>query len=561
MTEPRPARSRHARGAAQRAAGDRRRYGTALQRTSYNMMIYEVQDFCCALLDAKGRLIAQNVGGVSHFVSDLGVVIRDGLAALRPDGFKPGDVIITNHQRVAGQHLNNICIYTPCFVAGRLEGFATVRAHWVDVGGLSTGFSAASMVVDPWMEGLQLDQIKIHEARRPRREGPAHHPRQHPLPEVVDGRPALADRGLPAWRSKRLAELFHRYGAGTLHAAVERIFDETRDEVPQRGRQHSRRRLRGGVVPRSGRAPTRATSCRSRWRSIVSGEEMTIDLTGCSMQRKSALNGRTLAGAYIAYKGLTAPLEPVNEGSFRALKVEIQEGNFMMARFPAVMASWSRMLPTVVDTIVKALAPAMPDKIPAAHLGTLGGSMTFFGTDPKSGRDFILQTIEGGGWGGRPWEDGMAATVSVCQGDVRNAPIETVELKTPVRVIRRALRANSGGAGKFRGGFGQVTRDAQSGRGPLECVERGPAAVPAVGAGGRQGRRGVDQPDAIAGRERAEAGRPRARAVAARHHGARRDRRRRRMGLAARARCGAGRGRRAGRAASRWRRRWRTMAS
>ena len=81
-----------------------------LQRTSYNMMIYEVQDFCCALLDAQGRLICQNVGGVSHFVADLGVVIRDGLARYGEDGFRPGDVIITNHQRVAGQHLNTVCV-------------------------------------------------------------------------------------------------------------------------------------------------------------------------------------------------------------------------------------------------------------------------------------------------------------------------------------------------------------------------------------------------------------------------------------------------------------------
>jgi N-methylhydantoinase B len=115
------------------------------------------------------------------------------------------------------------------------------------------------------------------------------------------------------------------------------------------------------------------------------------------------------------------------------------------------------MLPTVVDTIVRALAPALPDRVPAAHLGTLGGSMTFFGVDPRNGHDFILQTIEGGGWGGRPWEDGMSATVSVCQGDVRNAPIETIELKTPVRVIRRELRPGSGGVGKYRGGLGQIT--------------------------------------------------------------------------------------------------------
>src|SRR5437016_7111322 len=84
-----------------------------LQRTSYNMMIYEVRDYCCGLLDTSGRLLAQNVGGVSHFVADLGVVIRDGVARYggidgTKAGFRPGDVIITNHQRVGGQHLNNI---------------------------------------------------------------------------------------------------------------------------------------------------------------------------------------------------------------------------------------------------------------------------------------------------------------------------------------------------------------------------------------------------------------------------------------------------------------------
>src|SRR5262245_36271374 len=78
-----------------------------LQRTSYNMMIYEVRDFCTALIDTEGQLISQNVGGVSHFVADLGVIIVDGMKRYGREGFAPGDVIITNHQAVAGQHLNN----------------------------------------------------------------------------------------------------------------------------------------------------------------------------------------------------------------------------------------------------------------------------------------------------------------------------------------------------------------------------------------------------------------------------------------------------------------------
>ena len=457
-----------------------------LQRTSYNMMIYEVQDFCCALLDARGRLVCQNVGGVSHFVADLGVVIKDGLRKFGADGFRPGDVVITNHQRVAGQHLNNVCVYTPCFVDGVLEGFATVRAHWVDVGGLSTGFSAASMVVDPWMEGLQLDQIKIYEA------GVA----DDKALQIIRDNIRFPDAAMGDLRSqvaacrmaeRRLADIIKRYGAQTVHVAVERIFSDSErkcrrivSEIPD-GVYEAESFLDPDGADKTDTVPVRV-------KVIVSGDDMTIDLTGCSMQRNSGLNGRTLAGAYIAYKGLTAPLEAVNEGSFHALKVEIQEGNFMMARFPAVMAGWSRMLPTVVDTILRALAPALPNRIPAAHLGTLGGSMTFFGHDPKTDRDFILQTIEGGGWGGRPWEDGVSATVSVCQGDVRNAPIETVELKTPVLVRQRALREGSGGAGKYRGGLGQITEMTSLCEGRWSASNAGRRQCPPWGlAGGKAG--------------------------------------------------------------------------
>lgn len=147
-------------------------------------------------------------------------------------------------------------------------------------------------------------------------------------------------------------------------------------------------------------------------------------------------------------------MAPVNEGSFRALKVVIPEGNIMMARFPAPMAGWSAIVPTVVDTIVAALAKAMPDEAPAGHHGLLGGAVVFFGMHPQTGRRFVVQSLEGGGWGGRPAEDGESGTVSVCQGDVRNGSIEGIELKCPVLVESRALRPDSCGAGRHRGGLG-----------------------------------------------------------------------------------------------------------
>jgi N-methylhydantoinase B len=179
----------------------------------------------------------------------------------------------------------------------------------------------------------------------------------------------------------------------------------------------------------------------------------------------------------------------VNEGSFRALNVAIQEGNLMMARFPATMAAWSLPVPTVVDTVLRALAPALPNRIPAAHSGQLGGGVIFFGTNPETGRRFVLQSIEGAGWGGRPWGNGASASVSVCQGDVRNAPIENVELKCPVRVEGRALRADSGGAGQHRGGLGVDTTITNLVEGTWGISNTGRRGCPPWGLwGGRPGK-------------------------------------------------------------------------
>jgi N-methylhydantoinase B len=443
-----------------------------LQRTSYNMMIYEVRDFCTALVNTDGELISQNVGGVSHFVADLGIIITDGIKRYGKDGFAPGDVIITNHQAVAGQHLNNIVIYMPYFQNGELLLFAMVRAHWIDVGGMSTGFGAGPGVADPWMEGLQLDQLKIYEAGK--LDGTLYRLLKDnirfPESSLGDMKSQMAACRLAL---RRMDELFQKYGKDTILDAIALIFDET-----ERKCRNVVQKLADGVyeadsfidddgVKRGERVPIRA-------RVTIERGGMIIDLSGCSAERKAAINSRTYAGARVAYKALTGPLDPVNEGSFRALKVVIPEGNIMMARYPAPMSGWSVIVPTVVDTIIKALAPAMPDRVPAGHHGLLGGAVVFFGVHPKTKARFVVQSIEGGGWGGRPSEDGESGTVSVCQGDVRNGSIEGIELKCPVLVESRALRTDSGGAGKHRGGLGidMQVRNLVEGRWNFEHTRR-----------------------------------------------------------------------------------------
>ena len=460
-----------------------------LQRTSYNMMIYEVRDFCTAMVNVEGELISQNVGGVSHFVADLGVIITDGVKRYGRDGFKPGDVIITNHQAVAGQHLNNVVIYVPYFFEGELLLFSMVRAHWIDIGGTSTGFGAGPDVADPWLEGLQLDQMKIHEAGTV----------NETLYRVIKDNIRFPESSLGDMNSqiaacrlgvRRMDELFAKYGKGTILAAIGKIFDET--EIKCRNVVS---RLADGVYEAEsffdddGVTPDEPVRIHARV-SVAAGG-MTIDLSGCSGERKAGINSRTLAGARVAYKALTGPLDPVNEGSFRALQVVIPEGNIMMARYPAPMAGWSIIVPTVVETIITSLASAMPDKIPAAHHGLLGGAVVFFGVNPVTQRRFVVQSLEGGGWGGRPYEDGESGTVSVCQGDVRNGSIEGIEMKCPVLVEERSLRRDSGGPGKYRGGLAidMRVRNFVEGRWNFERARR--RGCPAWGLwGGKPGETG-----------------------------------------------------------------------
>ena len=457
-----------------------------LQRTSYNMMIYEVGDYCCSLMDTQGNLLSQNTGGVSHFVSDLGVVIEDGVKKIGIDNFHPGDVIITNHQAVGGQHLNNVCIYVPFFFQDELIGFPIIRAHWVDVGGMSTGFGAQANVFDPWMEGLQLDQLKIYEAGEPKKE----------LIQVISDNIRFPDAAMGDLRAqiaacqlglRRLDELFSKYGKEVIFACIKQIFADSEaicrnvvEGIPD-GTYEAESFIDDDNYEKNVPVPIKV-------RVIVSGSDMTIDLSDSSPQVKGPINSRTLAGPRVAYKALTVPMDPVNEGSFAALKVKIPEGNLMMAKYPAPMPGWSTPIPTVVDTILKALALAIPDKIPAAHLGVLGGTVVFFGYDPVKKKNFIVQSIEGGGWGGRPFEDGESASVSICQGDVRNAPIENIELKCPVVIEERALRIDSGGAGKFRGGLGLDTQVRNLVEGRWNLLQTGRRKCPPWGlAGGKQG--------------------------------------------------------------------------
>ena len=425
---------------------------TALCKSAYNMMIYEVRDFCCGLLDRQARMISQNKGGLPIFLADLGIAVKDGIERHGLTGFVPGDILIMNHGAVCGQHLNNVVIYAPCFHDGEVLGFAASRAHWVDIGGMRQGFGSVE-TTEIYQEGLQFRSLKIFEAGK----------RNGTIWQMINDNLRFPEAALGDLRAqvaccllgaRRLSELMKRYGRPAVEDSITAIWDATDQEVRDfvasipDGTYEAE-----SFLDNDGRRLD--VLLRIKVKVIVAGDRMTIDFSEINDQVPGPTNSGYsggLAAARVAFKNLTTPHGPVNEGCFRALELVLPEGKILNAKWPAALGLWSIPLPTVIDTILKALAPALPDRIPAGHKGDMGGCS--IGGYHPGGRRFLLMNIFGGGWGGRPYEDGESAAVSICQGDVRSAPIELQEIQYPFLIEQFALRTDSGGAGEHRGGLG-----------------------------------------------------------------------------------------------------------
>jgi N-methylhydantoinase B len=254
--------------------------------------------------------------------------------------------------------------------------------------------------------------------------------------------------------ARRYGELVTRYGRDVVETCIARIWDQADISVRQviEG-------IPDGVYVAESALDNDGRNLdqpiRIKTTVTIKGSTMTVDYSEMNPQTHSPLNsGKSggVAAARVAFKAITSPDLDVNEGCFRALDVITPEGTIVNAKAGAAIGLWSIALPTTIDTILKALAPALPHRIPAAHKGDMGGC-SFYGFR-EDGSRFLLLNIFGGGWGGRPTEDGEDASVSVCQGDVRNTPVELQEIRYPILVEEHALREDSGGAGQHRGGLG-----------------------------------------------------------------------------------------------------------
>ena len=423
---------------------------TNLMRTAYHTIIYEAEDFTVGLFDADGNTISIGLG-LPMFIRGLSDAIKAKIAHWGKNNIEPGDILLTNDSYIMGSHLNHMIYTLPIFNDGELVAFSSSMAHWQDIGGQLGGITR-----DIFSEGLQMPFVKHFRRGVENSE----------ITDIIKANVRVPSRAMGDLRAqlsairtgeRRVMQLLKRYGNRAFKSSIQLIYEQSEKlaraavrQIPD-GVYHAESFMDDDGVNIGKHVPIKV-------RVEVSGEDMTIDLTGVSPQVAGFYNSGPTAGrsaAELVFKCITTPLLlPINEGSFRALKIILPPGRVVSAMKPAPVRVWHTVPMTVCDTLFKALADACPERTIAAHYADLC-IVNPHGFDVETGRFFFAHIGHpGGGWGAKSNEDGMNATVALNDGDTHNSPVEATEAKSPIIIEQRALRQDSGGAGKYRGGLG-----------------------------------------------------------------------------------------------------------
>ncbi|MGQ0655467.1 MAG: hydantoinase B/oxoprolinase family protein [Betaproteobacteria bacterium] len=421
---------------------------SVLMRTSYNMIIYEALDFTVGLFDRKGDTLSIGLG-LPMFIRGMSDTVKTKIEHWGYERIHPDDILLTNDAYITGAHLNHLTFSIPVFHKGKIVAFSTCMAHWQDIGGILNG-----MTFDIYSEGLQIPHVKYHSRGRLNVD-------VREFIRMNVRRPDRAMGDLEAQLSacrvgvKHMEALLARHGVDAVLASLEDIMAQSEAEARRQvaaipdGVYEAESQMDDDGVDIGKPVPIRV-------KVTVKADEMTVDLSGVSPQVKGFYNSNAgVACAQVAFKCLALPGDyPLNDGGFRPLKVIVPPGTVVSALHPAPYRVWMTYPMTVVDTLFKALAPAIPHRVIAGHHADLL-TANINGIHPRDGRLWLyLGGLIGGGWGAKSDEDGMNGTICMNDGDTHNGPSEQVENKFPLLVRSYSLRQDSGGAGEFRGGLG-----------------------------------------------------------------------------------------------------------
>src|SRR6202050_3909427 len=449
--------------------------GAALRRTAFSPNIKERRDYSCAVFDGAGEVIAMG----DHMPVHLGSMPMSVRAAIDAGAMEPGDMVMLNDPFRGGTHLPDITLVAPVFVKahggvtrvrtnskvrrwGRPrsmdpEFYVASRAHHADVGGTYAG--SMGLCREIYQEGLRIPPAKLMRAGVMDRDVLALLLNNVRTPEEREGdlgaQIAACHTG-----AERLREVCARYGIVRARRAAQELLQYSEElmrafllRVPA-GAYRAEDFLDDDGISDKPVKIVVTVSVGGR----VSSPTVTVDFTGSDPQVEGSINAVeaiTYSACFYVFRCLLADDVPATSGLMRPIRVIAPEGTVVNALPPAAVAGGNvETSQRIVDVLLRALAQAIPDRIPAAASGTMN-NLTIGGTDPRTGQPFAYYETIAGGMGARPGKTGVSG-VHTHMTHSLNTPAEALEYAYPLRIRRYSLRSGSGGAGAHRGGDGII---------------------------------------------------------------------------------------------------------
>ena len=426
--------------------------GEALLRTATSQILNSSRDFSIALCDGQARLVAQ----ADHIPVHVGAMPFAAAAVLEVFGgtMKPGDCYLLNDPWHGGSHLPDLTIVLPVFANSTLQFLAVVRAHQSDIGGATHGgYNPAAFEI--WQEGIRIPPILLGEHDTLREDLVAMLALNTRIARDFRG-DLMAMWGAARLGAKRLDALLAEHGAAKLEAASAAILDLSE--------AHARRIIASwadgeyhgeALLDDDGHG---TTDIPIRARVTKRGGTIEVDLSGSAPQARGFVNSswpNTVSAARMALAYLLDPEVAKNDGAFRPLTVIAPEGSIVRPREgAAVTLCTSHCSNEIVEAIVKALAPACPDR-------AMGGwgrrfRVAIQGRDPRRGRNFVWHLFHARpGGGGHAKGDGWSSAGEWhSAGGLKFGSVEMAEARFPLFFRRHEFRPGSAGAGTYRGGLG-----------------------------------------------------------------------------------------------------------
>lgn len=423
----------------------------ALMKSAYSTNIKERHDHSACVMDTEGRIVVQAAYSQAIHLSSMLGHVRALREKYSPEEMKEGDIFISNDPYVAGgTHLPDVNFAMPVFDDGHLIGFSCNIAHHADIGGIAAGSMSPNMV-EIYQEGVRIPVVRLFDGGSLCEDLFSLLLLNIRIPRERHG-DYMAQVAACRLGARRFLELSRAHGREVVSAAMNEIIERTAMRI-----RRSVEALPDGsyqALDYMDNDGNGTSDIPIRLEVTIAGDRIRFDFKGTSPQVLGNINcplTATVSAVCYTLKGLVDPDAPNNHGILNVVEVVAPLGSLLNPEFPAAVAFRAHTTQRIVDVVMKAMAPILPERV----LGDSNGSNTtaiFSGINPATKAPYLYLETLGGGCGGRATKDGKDG-VQQHMANTANLAVEAIETEYPLRVREYALAPDTGGAGRYRGGL------------------------------------------------------------------------------------------------------------